>query len=299
MLCEVSQIRIVMTWEETIKLIRTKPEFEDLVIQAYFHEDLLANVERFKKSEEFTETLNYVRCYAPKAVKILDIGCGNGISSVAFALEGYEVVAVEPDPSTTVGAGAIRYLKHKLGLDNMEVFEAFAEDLNLQHSSFDVVYFRQSMHHAYDLEKFVDNSAKLLKNGGMLFSVRDHVIYDEKDKEWFLEEHPLHKFYGGENAFTSNEYKLAISKAGLNLQNEIKYYDSVINYFPMTTEQFKNSASNAEKDLEMYLMTKIGILGKIRFFKDLYKIKIKFDTTRFKDESLVPGRMYSYIALKP
>lgn len=38
-----------MNWEETIIKIREDPAFGDLVRDAYFDEDLIANVERFRK----------------------------------------------------------------------------------------------------------------------------------------------------------------------------------------------------------------------------------------------------------
>ena len=100
-----------MNWHETIIYIRTKPEYKFLVEKAYFEEDLPLNVERFRNEEEFKETLILLKKYAPNAKNILDIGAGNGISSVAFALAGYNVTVVEPDASDTVGAEAIRKLK--------------------------------------------------------------------------------------------------------------------------------------------------------------------------------------------
>src|SRR6516165_567809 len=98
-----------MTWEETIQFIRTQPEYKKLVEQAYFEADLPFNVERFKSSEEYQSTKKLIEEYIPlkSSTKLLDIGSGNGISSIAFALDEVQVVAVEPDPSLTIGAGAI------------------------------------------------------------------------------------------------------------------------------------------------------------------------------------------------
>ncbi len=96
-----------MTWEETIKYIRTLPGYSDLIETSYFEEDLKLNVERFRSSDEYKETLLLLQQYVPGAKTILDIGSGNGISAISFALDGYKVTALEPDPSDTVGAGAI------------------------------------------------------------------------------------------------------------------------------------------------------------------------------------------------
>ncbi|QBN19852.1 class I SAM-dependent methyltransferase [Flavobacterium nackdongense] len=287
-----------MTWEETIKYIRTQPAFKDLVEKAYFEEDLLLNVERFKHSEEFIETLQFLKQYQPNAKNILDIGSGNGISSVALALEGYNVVAIEPDSSDTIGAGAIRKLKVHYNLPNLEVFEAFAEELQLSDENFDIVYARQCMHHAYDLEKFVAEASRVIKKNGLFITIRDHVIFDKKDREWFLENHPLQKYYGGENAFTPTEYKAAIQKAGLKVEKEIKYFDNVINYFPSTKNEVLNMFQMAKYKAILHLNKKIGVLSKIPFLQEMYFKKIGLTKESVYDEKKVPGRMYSYLCIK-
>lgn len=286
-----------MTWEETIQYIRKLPEFKELVVKAYFEEDLPLNVERFKNEDEFKETLNYVKQYAPNGTKILDIGCGNGISCISFALAGYHVTAVEPDPSETIGAGAIRKLKEHYNLENIEIFEAFAEDINFKDESFDIVYIRQAMHHANNLQKFIKECSRVLKKGGLLITVRDHVIFNQKDKEWFLEEHPLHKYYGGENAYTPFEYEKAMTDANLVIQLKLKHYDSVINYFPVTKEEMENRENLTLIKLKQHLKNKLGLVASLPFIFTLYKIKIGFPKY-LKDESKIPGRMYSYIAIK-
>ena len=130
--------------------------------------------------------------------------------------------------------------------------------------------------------------SRVLKKGGLFFTVRDHVIYNEKDKAWFLENHPLQKYYGGENAFTSNEYKSAIQSAGLILQKELKFFDSVINYFPDSAENMQNRRKKIESELKKNLIFKI-------FSK---KRRLQADKILLESEKSIPGRMYSYIAIK-
>jgi ubiquinone/menaquinone biosynthesis C-methylase UbiE len=289
-----------MTWEETIQYIRTKPEYKYLVEKAYFEENLPLNVERFIKSEEFLETLAILKKYQPVATSILDIGAGNGISSIALALSGYEVSVVEPDKSETIGAGAIRKLKEHYQLSNIEIFEAFAEEIQFPDEHFDIVYARQCMHHAYHLEKFVAEASRVLKKGGLFITVRDHVVFDEADKQWFLESHPLHKYYGGENAFSPTEYKSAMQKAGLEVVQEIKHFDSIINYFPSTKDEIENYQSIQIKLREAHLVRKIGFLGKISFLKKLYHLYLDKKVGKILplDEKNVAGRMYSYLCIK-
>lgn len=287
-----------MTWDETIRYIRTQPEYKDLVAKAYFEEDLPLNVERFKKSEEFAETLRLLKEYHPEAKTILDIGSGNGISAVALALEGYTVVTIEPDSSDTVGAGAIRKLKEYYNLSNLEVYEAFAEELQLPNESFDIVYARQCMHHAYHLEKFVAEAARVTKKNGMFVTIRDHVIFDDNDKAWFLENHPLQKFYGGENAFKPAEYKAAMQKAGLQIRKELKYFDNVINYFPSSKEDIQRMYDRRKTEILAKLSQKIGFFSKIKWVQNLAFMMLNFNMESVCDERKIPGRMYSYICVK-
>lgn len=284
-----------MTWEETIIYIRQQPEYKELVEKAYFHEDLHYNVNNFGKSVEFVETLKLIKTHQPNAKTILDIGCGNGISTINFALQGYHVTAVEPDLSATVGAGAIKILKKDYNLKNVIIHEDFAEHIKFPDDTFDVVYMRQAMHHANDLDRFLKESIRVLKPKGLLLTIRDHVIFNEDDKNWFLEKHPLHKFYGGENAYTSGEYKQAIALGGATILKELKYYDNEINYFPLSnTELIKIKQHRIAKQQDK-LFKKIGVLAKLPLVWSMYKLLFKYSAL---SEQLVPGRMYSYIAIK-
>ncbi|WP_221394281.1 bifunctional 2-polyprenyl-6-hydroxyphenol methylase/3-demethylubiquinol 3-O-methyltransferase UbiG [Dyadobacter sp. NIV53] len=284
-----------MNWHETIISIRQNPEYDDLVRLAYFDEDLILNSERFSSSEEFEETLKLLKKYAPNGQSILDIGAGNGISSINFAKKGYEVTAVEPDPSDTVGANAIRILKKHYELNNLSIHEKYAEEIGFENGSFDIVYVRQAMHHAYQLPKFISECARVLKPGGILFTARDHVIYNDADKKWFLKMHPLHKFYGGENAFTAEEYKTAMTDAGLQIRHEMKFYDSPINYFPITTESISKFKENRLSYFKSILSNRIGFIANIPGIAFLYGLKVG---DSIFDEKNVPGRMYSYISQK-
>ncbi len=285
-----------MTWHETIEYIRQKPEYADLVRLAYFDKDLTLNIVRFGQSEEFLETLKLINKYVPEAKTILDIGAGNGISSINFALRGYDVTVLEPDPSDSVGANAIRTMKEEYKLDNLTVYERYAESTGLEANSFDIIYVRQAMHHAHNLKQFIAECSRLLKPGGVLLTIRDHVVFNQKDKRRFLETHPLHKFYGGENAFTSEEYKGAMLSAGLHVLEEMKYFDSVINHFPVSSKEM-NAVKETEEKLRRQLKHKIGFLANSKLLFKIYK-KLKGFRNSFGDEKKVPGRMYSFVSGK-
>ncbi len=289
-----------MTWEEIIIQIRKDDSLRELVELAYFEEDLPLNVERFKNSEEFAATIELIRKYCKETkLRVADIGAGNGIASVSFAMEGYDTVAVEPDPSKTIGAGAIRQLKSHYGLDNLEVIEAWGESLPLPNSSFDVVYIRQAVHHAQDLQAFIKEAARLLNEDGILFTARDHVINDDADKAWFLKAHPLHKFYGGENAFTESEYDSAITKAGLEMVQKYYHYDSVINYFPEKKNDVEEKLENRKLFVEGLWKKKVpSPFRNIVSLKRWYFERAEKKLGKVVDADKIPGRLITYIARK-
>jgi SAM-dependent methyltransferase len=286
------------TWEETIQHIRSRQEFAALVHDAYLGADLKDNVERFRQGEEFIASQEILRPWLKHKSHIADIGSGNGISAIAFAMLGHQVSSIEPDPSDTIGAGAQKWLAGEYGLHNFQVFECFGEALPLPDEAFDVVYIRQAMHHAHDLRKFIAEAARLLKKGGVLFTVRDHVVFDEADKQHFLNEHPLHKYYGGENAFTPAEYREAIAAAGLSLIREFRYYDTPVNYAPATSKELEAKAASIIRQRKTALKSKLGPLAALPFVFDMYNRLLEKRGFPVLDERMVAGRPYSYLARK-
>jgi SAM-dependent methyltransferase len=287
------------TWEQAIIGIRNNPEYADLIDNAYFHEDLERNVQQFRSSEEFRETLSLIKsCLPASRLKVLDIGAGNGVSSVAFALEGFSVTAVEPDRSNTVGAGAIQQLKNTFNLRNLAVIGCYAEMLPFKAGTFDLVYARQAMHHAHNLEQFVQAAYNVLKKSAIFLTVRDHVIYNEVDKQLFLDTHPLHKFYGGENAFTMQEYRNSFKTAGFKTLVTLGHFDSVINYFPMTQKEYEEQSTAFKQKVIGSLSEKIGHLARIPLIANWYLRYNQKKYGRYYDESKVAGRLYTFVNKK-
>ena len=286
-----------MTWEEVIISARKNPEYQEVIHQSYLEENLVGNAERFHSSEEFIETLRMLETHGQKStLKLLDIGSGNGISAVSFALHGYDVTAVEPDQGMTTGTGAIRKLAEHFDL-RIQILNAFGEKLPLPNQCFDIVYLRQTMHHASDLNEFIKECYRVLKTGGKVITVRDHVIYGKKDKEWFLASHPFHKFYGEENAFKLNQYTGAFRKAGFLVVSLIKHYDSVINYFPLSKSEYYGYPAKMKAVLRDRLIQKIGFPGRLLIVQWVFRL-YKGLFPSWHNERLIPGRLYSFIAIK-
>jgi SAM-dependent methyltransferase len=206
------------------------------LVKACFYDDpLLAAAERFYASTEWQAVQELI---APARGKALDIGAGRGISAFALAKDGWDTTALEPDPSAVVGAGAIRTLAAE-GHLRIDVVETWGETLPFESASFDLVYVRQVLHHAYDLHQLCSEIGRVLKPRGMMIASREHVLSRRQDLDEFLRLHPLHSLYGGENAFLLEEYVSAIEAAGIRLIKVFNPLESEMNLYPETRASIK------------------------------------------------------------
>jgi ubiquinone/menaquinone biosynthesis C-methylase UbiE len=290
-----------MTWEETILHVRKLPAFQTLIEDAFLSADLVYNATKYYSCEEYQETIALLQPYLnnfQKPIRLLDIGAGNGISSIAFAKDGFSVCALEPDESPTVGINAINYLVKHFHLSNVQIFKGYAENLPFDDNSFDIVYARQSMHHAADLNKFIGEAYRVLAKGGLLLTVRDHVVFSKKEKKHFLLNHPLNKFYNGENAYSLTEYKKAFINNQFSILKILTQYDSPINHFPLTRNEYELKLKKHSKDIKESLVNKLGSFGKNRFLLYFYKLLIECRYGRPFNERKLPGRPYSFLSKK-
>lgn len=274
------------TWEEAVCWLRDQPDCKALVQDAYYDDPLLDAAERYWRSAEWLA----VRCLLPTSGLALDIGAGRGIASYALARDGFTVTALEPDDSFLVGAGAIRELASEAALP-ITVVQDFSERLPFADASFDVVFARAVLHHTHDLVAACREFARVLRPGGRMLAIREHVISRHADKQAFLDAHPLHRLYGGENAFLLSEYRSALEQAGLHLQQVLDPFASPINFSPYTLDKLQQEiAQRAGR----FLPGATGMLSKILAVPQMWplvrRVLAVFDNR--------PGRLYSFVAMK-
>lgn len=282
--------RELLTYEESVHWIRSQPKYVDLVQFCYLDRDNLAAAMRFANSEEFHEVSRLLKLGTTKrSLKILDLGCGNGIASYAFASLGHEVFAVDPDTSNDVGLEAAARLDSVEMPGSIKTFQAFAESLPFSNSSFDIIYARQALHHFSDLNKGLSECLRVLKPKGLLLATREHVVNNEKQLKEFLENHILHKWHGGENAYPLPKYLSAIKSSGLHISKYFGPYDSVINHYPISNIEIR-------RQFLQRLKKKIGLIPASFFVKIVFLEKAyRFYLSR---SCKAPGRLYSFLCTK-
>ncbi len=273
------------TWEEAVSWLIAQPDKQEIVRDCYYDRPLTATVDRYWHSPEWQA----IKTFFPSQKGLaLDLGAGNGIASYALAKEGWQVKALEPDPSDLVGCGAIRQLAQDADLP-IEVIQGVGEKLPFKDATFNVVFARQALHHAQDLHKLCTEIDRVLKPGGVFVAVREHVISSGRDLPKFLDSHPLHKLYGGENAYLLKEYLGAIKLAGLYVEQVIGPFDSIINYAPLTEASLKDELKKRFNRIPGGGIASQLLLSD-RIFHPFLQLLSKIDQR--------PGRLFSFISRK-
>jgi len=265
----------VMTTEEAVSEIRSDPQLADLVEQCYWDKDVFSAAKRFHRSAEWRAVLRLLE-YRLNGGTVLDLGAGTGIASYAFAESGVRCVyALEPDPSSEIGNGAIAKLRHPV----IKILSAFGECIPLPSRSVDVAYCRQVLHHAASLPAMVEEVRRVLKPNGLFVATREHVVWSKRERRRFLADHPIHQKAGGENAFTLREYRSAFENAGFSFR-VLRPCDSIINafgYFPVSDEDTLRSFPERLRE---------------RFGFSFPVFEVAF---RWRMNRLSPGMMYTFI----
>ena len=274
------------SWEAAVTWLRAQPDQQRLVIDSYYDDPLVTSAERYYQSTEWQSVRKILKGRKGCA---LDVGAGRGIASYALAREGFEVTSLEPDPSDLVGAGAIDGLASDTGLPISTVSEV-SDRLPFNEAEFDIVFARAVLHHMQDLNAACRELARVLKPGGLLLAVREHVISRVEDLPVFLKNHPLHHLYGGENAYLLKCYRDALKSADLRIVHQLKPLESPINYYPLTSEALRR-----ELAIRMQVFPGLGsVLEYTLRFRPFFSLVVKL--LAMIDRR--PGRLYSFICLK-
>lgn len=153
----------------------------------------------------------------PHAGTALDVGCGGGLLAEEFARLGCRVTGVDPSAESLVTARAHAAAS---GLEIAYV-TGTGEQLPFEDGSFDVVYCCDVLEHVDDLQRTLDESARVLKAGGAYMydtinrTLRSKLVMIKLFQEWkstALMEPNLHDW---DMFIKPEELVAALERAGL------------------------------------------------------------------------------------
>jgi ubiquinone/menaquinone biosynthesis C-methylase UbiE len=278
----------LMSWEQAVAWARQEPSMAGLVQVCYYDDPIEAAAARFLTSEEWPAITGFL---PPKpSARVLELGAGRGIVSWAFATCGCEVYAIEPDPSTLVGAGAIRRLCMATG-QSIGIIESAGGKLNFADGYFDYVLCRGVLHHVSNLEQVCREIFRVLRPGGRFLAIKEHSADSPEELAAFLRSHPLHHLYGGEHAFPLATYKQCIYDAGFRRLRTFSQFNHPITSAPaVTSGAIRGMIERAlRKIMPQGLAARFAKMG---FVERAYRRWMTWN-------SQAPGPMHTFFAQKP
>lgn len=145
---------------------------------------------------------------------MLDIATGGGHTALKFAPHVTRVTA--SDLASSMLDAARQFIGGK-GITNVDFREADAEDLPFEDAVFELVTCRIAPHHFPDCARFVRESARVLKPGGLLL-VQDHVLPEDAEAARYVDAVEKLRDPSHHRAFNKSEWVEMFRAANLNVE---------------------------------------------------------------------------------
>jgi len=163
------------------------------------------NASRVKRIRDFASAARLEGPSQPHKDRLLDVGAGIGVFPAAMKSEGWEIVAIEPDPRT------VDMLRSVVGI------QAFQQDfLELDAAKlgrFRCVTFNKVLEHVEAPSSLLSHAVSFLEESGFIYvEVPDVSAADsgESREEFFVEHH---------HVFSPSSLSLLVEKSGFDLVN--------------------------------------------------------------------------------
>ena len=151
-----------------------------------------------------------------RPMQVLDCGAGRCWASYLLAQAGCTVIAVDFNTDNVAGLGAGRKIIEETGI-TFHLVCADLEHLPFKEGIFDLAFGSQFLHHAFSLQKMLQEISNVLAIKGILISMNEHTIpIYMKDDEIFRSKHPAVASGVNEHAYHFKHYMSSLEDAGLD-----------------------------------------------------------------------------------
>jgi ubiquinone/menaquinone biosynthesis C-methylase UbiE/enamine deaminase RidA (YjgF/YER057c/UK114 family) len=147
---------------------------------------------------------------------VLDVATGAGHTALVFAQHVQAVVASDITPEMLAQAET---LAAERGLTNLTTRLADAEQLPFDDAAFDLVTSRIAPHHFPNVQKFVDECARVLKPGGLL-AIDDNISPDDPDAARYIDDYERLRDPSHVHCLSLSEWRAAFERAGLTVLHD-------------------------------------------------------------------------------
>jgi ubiquinone/menaquinone biosynthesis C-methylase UbiE len=200
-------------YERSVSAYRADPAMRTFLEKNYLDDNVSDAVNRYSASKEFECIRAFLLRNLPAGGRILDLGSGRGLTSLALAQSDLRVVSVEYQSSNVSGVGALSaYLKnHRTSLAPIQ-----GDILNLPFpdDSFPVIFCRSVLHHLPDLDRGLREIRRVLKPGGVFLAANEHILSAVSNGSRFMASHPAVRYGVDERAYPTWKYWWKYRKAG-------------------------------------------------------------------------------------
>jgi len=146
---------------------------------------------------------------------VLDIATGGGHTALKFSPHVSKVIATDLTPKMLTAAK--KFIRDQ-GVTNIDFEPADAEDLSFGDGTFDLVTCRIAPHHFPDCARFISESSRVLKLGGLLL-IQDHLLPEDAAAARYVDDFERLRDPSHHRAFSQTEWENMASQAGLQIEH--------------------------------------------------------------------------------
>lgn len=143
--------------------------------------------------------------------RVLDVATGAGHTALTFAPHVREVIASDITPQMLAQA---ELLAKERGLTNLTTQIADAEHLPFDDAVFDLVTCRIAPHHFPNIQKFVDECARVLRPNALL-AIDDNIAPEDAEAARFIDDYERMRDPSHMRCLPPSEWRTCFAQAGL------------------------------------------------------------------------------------